>query len=63
VKTQLAAAHLTTVERIRVDTDDNGVVYLSGIAKSRAESNKAESIAKKTDGVASVKNDIVVRQE
>ncbi len=63
VKAKLAAEHITSVERIKVDTDDNGVVWLSGTAKTQAEADKAVSIAKKTEGVASVKSKIVVKAE
>ena len=54
------AVHATTV---KVDTDANGVVTLSGTAKTKAEAEKAESIAKSVKGVTSVKNDIVVGEE
>lgn len=39
----------------------NGTVMLSGFAKSQAEKTAAESIARKVDGVRSVKNEITVR--
>jgi len=39
----------------------NGTVMLSGFAKSQAEKARAESIARKVDGVRSVKNEITVR--
>ena len=39
----------------------NGTVMLSGFAKSSAERSVAESLAWKTDGVKSVKNEIAVR--
>ena len=32
VKTKLAAKHLSTLTKIKVDTDENGVVWLSGKA-------------------------------
>lgn len=35
VKSKLAAKHLSTLTHIKVDTDENGVVYLSGRAQSR----------------------------
>ncbi len=44
---------------IKVDTD-NGVVKLSGNAKSQEEADKAAEIAKNTEGVTSVTNDIRV---
>ncbi len=51
------AVHATTV---KVDTDANGVVTLSGTAKTKAEAEKAEAIAKGVKGVTSVKNDITI---
>lgn len=39
----------------------NGVVMLSGFAKSATEKATAEGIAKKVSGVKSVKNEIAVR--
>ena len=45
---------------IKVDTDDKGVVTLSGNAKSRSEVDKAVKIARDTKGVTSVTNNIVV---
>ncbi|MDD2920168.1 BON domain-containing protein [Rhodoferax sp.] len=39
----------------------NGVVMLSGFAKSATEKATAESIARKVNGVKSVKNEIAVR--
>ena len=39
----------------------NGVVMLSGFAKSTAERSTAESIARKVNGVKSIKNEIAVR--
>ena len=46
--------------KIHVDTDDKGVVTLSGNAKSRAEADKAVMIAKNMKGVTEVKNKIKV---
>lgn len=42
---------------VKVETTD-GVVQLSGIVDSQAQSDRAESIAKAVDGVKSVKNDL-----
>ena len=39
----------------------NGTVMLSGFAKSGTEKNTAESIARKVNGVKSVKNEIAIR--
>jgi hyperosmotically inducible protein len=35
IKTKLAAEHLTSVEHIHVGTDADGVVWLSGSARTR----------------------------
>lgn len=60
VKAQLATDSTTSAMKITVDTDNSGVVWLGGTAKSKAEVDKAESIAKQTDGVKSVKNNIKI---
>jgi hyperosmotically inducible protein len=61
VKSKLAAKHLTTLTRIKVDTDENGVVYLSGRAPTQDAVDMATMIAKDTDGVKSVHNDIAIQ--
>jgi hyperosmotically inducible protein len=60
VKTKLAAKHLSTLTRIKVDTDANGVVWLSGRAPTQDASDLAAMIAKNTEGVNSVHNSIAV---
>jgi len=45
---------------IRVETL-NGTVQLSGFAKSQAEKQMAESIARSTKGVRTVQNNVTVR--
>lgn len=59
VKAKFAADRDVSAMNIKVDTD-NGVVTLSGNAKSQDEANKAAEIAKGTDGVTTVNNDIRV---
>lgn len=63
IKTKLAADHLSSLGRLKVDTDKDGVVYLSGTAKTREEADRAVEIARGTDGVVRVKNHIVVQPE
>ena len=46
--------------RIKVDTDADGVVWLSGRAPTRDASDLAAMIAKNTEGVNSVHNDIAI---
>jgi hyperosmotically inducible periplasmic protein len=61
VKAKLAAKHLSTLTRVKVDTDENGVVWLSGKAPTQDASDLAAMIAKNTDGVSAVHNDIAVQ--
>jgi len=61
VKAEFAKDKEVSATHVKVDTDANGVVTLSGTAKSKAEAEKAVTIAKNTKGVTSVKNDIVVQ--
>jgi hyperosmotically inducible periplasmic protein len=60
VKAQLAAKHMSTLANIKVDTDANGIVWLSGKAPSNDARDLAEMITRNTEGVTSVHNDIVV---
>lgn len=57
VKAKLVDDPVVSGLRISVETY-KGVVQLSGFANSRAERNQAEEIARETEGVRSVKNDI-----
>jgi hyperosmotically inducible protein len=61
VKSKLAEKHLTTLTRIKVDTDENGQVWLSGRAPTQDAVDLATQIAKNTDGVTSVHNDVAVQ--
>ena len=61
VKAKFAAGGTVSATKIHVDTD-NGVVKLTGTAKSQDEAAKAAEIAKSTEGVASVDNAIQVSQ-
>ena len=49
VKSKLAAEHLPSLMRIHVDTDADGVVWLSGTARNQDEIEKAVSIARGTE--------------
>ena len=60
VKAEFAKDKTVSATNIKVDTDSDGIVQLSGTAKSQAEADKAVVLAKNVKGVTSVKNDIVV---
>jgi hyperosmotically inducible protein len=61
VKSKLAAKHLSTLTKIKVDTDENGVVWLSGRAPTQDAVDMATLIAKNTEGVTSVHNDVAIQ--
>jgi hyperosmotically inducible periplasmic protein len=60
IKAKLAAKDLASLKNIRVDTDNKGIVTLSGIVKTREEADMAVSIARNVEGVVAVENEIVV---
>jgi hyperosmotically inducible protein len=61
VKSALAAdVGLKTVTGIHVDTDNAGVVTLKGNVTDADLKKRAEAVAKKVEGVKSVKNQIQV---
>jgi len=62
IKAEMVKDPVVSAMRIKVDTDDKGVVSLSGTAKSQAEVDKAVSIAQNTKGVSSVQNNIKIAQ-
>lgn len=61
VKAKFAEDQTVAATSISVETL-KGVVQLSGFAKSQAEKDRAEAIARNTKGVTGVKNSIIVRQ-
>jgi hyperosmotically inducible periplasmic protein len=63
IKAKLAEEHVSSLERIHVDTDAGGKVYLSGTARSQADIDKAVSIAQTTEHVVGVQNDLTVRAD
>jgi hyperosmotically inducible protein len=60
IKTKLAAEHPDSVAHIKVDTDRNGVVWISGTADTQQEADRALAIARETEGVKSVRSELKV---
>lgn len=60
VKAKFIDDKIVSAGSISVETM-NGIVQLSGFAKSAAEKSQAEQIARTSKNVRSVRNDIVVR--
>lgn len=63
VKAKLVKESVASVAHIKVDTDNAGVVWLSGTAKTKAEADHAVLIASGTEGVTSVKSDIKINPD
>ena len=63
VKAKLAGEKISTLAKIKVDTDNKGSVVLSGNVKSQEEADKAVLIAQKTEGVTSVQNLLQIKQD
>ena len=52
IKTKLAAEHPGSMKHVsRVDTDKNGVVWMTGTVNNQEEANQAITIARNTEGV------------
>lgn len=61
IKARLAEEHLTSLGRIHVDTDQDGVVWLSGTARTQEAIEKAGAIARETEHVTAVHNHIKIK--
>ena len=60
IKSEFAVNNRVSATNIHVNTD-NGVVHLSGMAKSQDEANQAVSIARGIKGVKSVRNEMQIQ--
>lgn len=60
IKAEMVKDPAVSAAAIKVDTDANGVVQLSGTAKSQSEIDKAVQIAQATRGVSKVDNKITL---
>lgn len=63
IKAKLAADHPGSMKHIQVDTDMDGVVWLSGTANSQEEIDQAVSVARNTEGVKSVKSELTIEKD
>jgi hyperosmotically inducible protein len=63
IKSKLAAEHPGSMKHIRVDTDANGIVFMSGTVNNKAEADQAVAIASNTEGVKSVKSTLKVQKD
>ena len=63
IRAKLAEQHSRTMSRIDVDTDDHGIVKLSGQVWTQEEMDKAVAIARDVQGVREVKNDLKIKHD
>lgn len=63
VQAQLAKDPFVVAKDIKVETDSNGVVVLTGTARTQQEYDRASSIARNVRGVVSVDNRIQLSSE
>jgi len=60
IKAEMVKDKTVSATHVKVDTTEQGVVTLSGKAKSQAEVDRAVAIAKGVNGVTEVKNNIEI---
>ena len=63
IKTKLAAEHPGSLARVHVDTDADGIVWLSGHVRSQEQREKAVAIARDTEGVKEVKDHLHIKKD
>jgi hyperosmotically inducible periplasmic protein len=63
IKTKLAAEHPGSLKHVSVDTDMNGVVWMTGTANTQGEVDQAVAIARGTEGVQSVNSKLTVQKD
>ena len=51
------------MKHISVDTDKNGVVWMTGTVNNQGEADRAVTIARNTEGVRSVKSELKVQKD
>ena len=63
IKSKLAVEKISSLAKIKVDTDAHGTVVLSGFVNSQEQKDKAVAIATNTEGVTSVKNNLRIKKD
>ena len=61
IKAQFAEEHVKGLAHVHVDTDDHGVVKLTGHVRSQEQMDMAVSIARNMLGVREIKNEMRVK--
>jgi hyperosmotically inducible periplasmic protein len=63
IKAQLVEQRVGSAAHIHVDTDDHGIVKLTGHVRSQDEMDAAVTIARHVEGVREVKNDMRIKRD
>ncbi|MDO8597910.1 MAG: BON domain-containing protein [Sulfuricaulis sp.] len=63
IKAKLFEERMSSLLKIRVDTDKQGAVSLSGTARNQKAVDRAVAIANGVKGVTSVQNDIKIKAD
>lgn len=63
IKAKLAGEHVTSMGRVHVDTDKDGVVWLTGKVRTKEAAEEAGTIARNTEHVTAVHNHIKVKKD
>jgi len=63
IKTKLAAEHPGSMKHVKVDTDMNGIVWMTGTANTQGEVDQAVAIARGTEGVKSVNSKLTIQKD
>ncbi|MDB6060290.1 MAG: hypothetical protein JWM78_393 [Verrucomicrobiaceae bacterium] len=63
IKTKLAADYLVSAMRLSVYTENDGVVWLKGVASTQVEADRAVAIARSISGVSEVNSEIKVHRD
>jgi len=63
VKAKLAEEKMSSLAHIQVDTDNNGVVVLTGRVRTQEEADRATSIARGTENVTAVQTRLQIKKD
>ena len=63
IKAKLTEEKIYSMTHVHVDTDARGSVVLSGTVRNNEQEDRAIYIAKNTEGVTSVKNDLRIKKD
>lgn len=63
IKAQLFEERMSSLLHVRVDTDNKGMVVLSGTTDTQTAADKAVSVARGVEGVKSVQSNIKIKAD